>query len=371
MKIIQVSPYYFPHLGGMETCVREISERLAKRGHRVDVYTSNIGNKEGDLSQSKNLAIRYLHAREIAHTPLIPSLFFKLLSVTRDTAIHVHISQPFVPEVVWLVSKIRKIPYIAHVHIDIEPTGKMGFLLPVYKKILLRVVLYSASKIVVPTKDYVALIGKKYSIPKCKIIIIPHGVDLTNFKNTSVKLHNPARLLFVGRLTSQKNVPLLIRAFKKTVDNNKNIELHIVGDGEDKSKIIHSIKALKLESKVVLHGYKRGKDLFKIYSNSDIFVLPSRYESFGIVAIEAMAARLPIVASDIPGVRNVIRDNETGLLVKHTPKDFSKAIEKLLINSKLREKLVENGFEEVKKYNWEKIVSKFEKTYRKVLNEAN
>jgi glycosyltransferase involved in cell wall biosynthesis len=84
-----------------------------------------------------------------------------------------------------------------------------------------------------------------------------------------------------------------------------------------------------------------------------------------------MASGLPIVASNIPAVRNVVENNKTGLLVKLTPEDFSKGIEKLLMNSKLREKLIENGLEEVKKYNWDRIVEKFEKVYIEVLNETN
>jgi rhamnosyl/mannosyltransferase len=134
-----------------------------------------------------------------------------------------------IPEIVFLVLKIRNIPYVAHIHADVEPSGKMGFLLPFYKNIFLQKILNYASKIVVPTKDYIAIIIKKYAISKYKIIVILYGVDLNNFKNMLVKLHNPIRLLFVGRLTKQKNIPLLIKSFKKFVVNNDyNIELHEV-----------------------------------------------------------------------------------------------------------------------------------------------
>ena len=373
MKILQVVAYYPPRIGGMQNCVKEISVRLAEKGHSVEVFTSDIGCKDGKfISSTSNLKIHYLKGWQFAHTAVIPSLFFKLLKMSKDSIMHVHIAHVIIPEIAFLVSKIKKIPYIAHIHVDAEPTGQLGFLLPLYKKIFLRKVLYSASKIVVPTKDYIAIISKKYAISKDKIIVIPYGVDLNNFKSMSVKLHNPIRLLFVGRLTKQKNIPLLIKSFKKIIDNNDfNIELHIVGEGEDKNKIILLIKTLKLDNRVVLHGSLIGNKLHKIYLNSDIFILSSMYESFGIVLIEAMASGLPIVASNIPAVRNVVENNKTGLLVKTTPEDFSKAIEKLLMNSKLREKLIENGLEEVKKYNWDKIVSKFEWIYKEVIYDNN
>ena len=139
-----------------------------------------------------------------------------------------------------------------------------------------------------------------------------------------------------------------------------------MGDGEEKSKIINLIKVEKLEKKVILHGALSEKRLYKIFSNSDIFILTSRYESFGLVLIEAMASGLPIVASNILAVRNVVENGKTGLLVKTTPEDFAKAIEKLLNNFQLREKLIKNGLEEVKKYSWNKIIEKFEDVYRSV-----
>jgi len=372
MKIIQIAPYYPPHLGGMESCVREISEKLAKKGHSIEVFASNIGSEEEKPKSIKNLTVRYLKAWDFAHTPLIPSLFFKLTTISKDSVMHVHVSQPLIPEIAWLISKIRKISYIAHVHVDIEPTGKMGFLLPFYKKFFLKRVLRAASKIVVPTRDYAALISKKYVIPEHKIAVIPYGVDLNNFKSISTELHNPIKLLFVGRLAKQKNIPLLINSLKKIIDKNDfNIELHVVGDGEEKNKIALLIKALKLDDKVILHGSLIGNRLYQIYSNSDIFILPSAYESFGIVLIEAMASGLPIVVSDIPAVGNVIENEKTGLLTKLTPEDFSKAIETMITNSELREGLIRNGLKEVKKYDWDKIVSKFECIYKEAAYDNN
>jgi glycosyltransferase involved in cell wall biosynthesis len=97
----------------MEHIAKEISESLAKRGHQVKVFTSDW---------------------EFAHTPIIPSLFFKLLKILKDSIMHIHIAQAFIPEVVYLISKIKKIPYIAHIHGDTKPSGKFGFLLSLYKR---------------------------------------------------------------------------------------------------------------------------------------------------------------------------------------------------------------------------------------------
>ncbi len=369
MNIVQVVAYYPPHMGGMENCVKEISNRLVKKGHKVKIFTSDIGSKKNRYNSVNNLNTYYLRSLEFAHTAIIPSLFFKLLNISKDSIMHVHIAQVIIPEVAYLISKIKKVPYIAHIHADVEPSGKLGFLLPFYKKVFLQKILNSSSKIIVPSKDYSSLISKKYKISKTKICEIPNGVDLKYFKRGSTKLHDPVKLLTVCRLSRSKNIPLLIRSFKLVMEcSNRDVELHIVGDGEEKNKIFNLIKKEKLEKKVIMHGGLWGENLYDIYTDSDIFILTSGYESFGLVLIEAMASGLPIVVSNITSVKNIIKNKITGLLVKPTQNDFAKAIEKLLDNSQLRERLIENGVKEVKKYDWNKIVQKFEHIYDEVVS---
>ncbi len=372
MKIVQVVAYYPPHLGGMENVAREISERLAKKGHQVEVFTSDIGCKKGKLRSTKNLKIHYLKSWEFAHSAIIPSLFFKLLKISKDSVIHVHVAQIMIPEIVYLVSKIKSIPYIAHIHADVGPSGKMGFLLPLYKNIFLKIVLKNATKIVVPSKDYVDLISRKYSVSDTKIYQVPNGVDRNPIKIPSAKLHTPIRLLYVGRFTKEKNIPLLIRSLQILLETRHlNIELHLVGEGEELKNIKRYIKSLNLENRVLLHGVLQGNKLIEKYKNSDIFVLTSSSESFGLVLLEAMASGLPIVSSNIPGVRNIINNGETGLLVTLTPENISSAIENIISDSKLREKLIEKGLDEVKKYNWNKIISKFEWIYKELIYDNN
>lgn len=372
MKIIQITPCYPPHLGGMDNVAKELSERLAKKGHQVEVFTSDIGcPKDKQLKSTKNLKINYLPAWEFAHTPIIPSLFWRLMKIPKDSIVCVHSSgEAFVPEIVYLISKIKKISYIIHIHLDVGPTGKFGFLLPFYKKIFLNKILKSSKKIIVPTKDYINIIKNKYSLQEEKITCMSNGIDLKIFKKlkSNWRLHKPIKLLFVGRFSKQKDVPLLIRSFKKLTEKNSgNVKLHIVGDGEEKNKIITLIKKEKLENGIVLHGLKQGKKLHEIYQNSDIFISATNQESFGLTYLEAMASGLPIVTTNIPGVRNVIKNNYNGLLVKPTPEEIAKAIEKLIKDPNLRKKLAENGLKEVKKYSWDKIAKQYIQLYKQIL----
>ena len=177
MRIIQIVSYYPPCVGGMQNVARKISERLAIKGNQVEVFTSDTGCKKGKLRSTKNLKIHYLKSWEFSHTPIIPSLFFKLLKISKDLIMHVHIAQALVPEVVYLVSKIKKIPYIAHVHGETRPSGKFGFLLPLYKKLFIKKILSKAEKVICLSKDYKQFINKQYGINESKIIVIPNGIS--------------------------------------------------------------------------------------------------------------------------------------------------------------------------------------------------
>ena len=366
MNIIQITSHYPPHLGGVQNCVKEISERLAKRGHTVQVFTSDIGCKKKKLISTKNLKIYYLKSFEIAHTPIFPSLLFKLIKIPKNSILHVHVGQGFVGEIVYLVSIIRGIPYIAHYHADSMPSGKMGFLLPIYKKIFLKKIIKSAKQIIVPTKDYVKIIKNKYGLFNQQIKIIPNGIDLKKFKynKNSIKINRPIKLLFVGNFSNVKNIPLLINSFESIVKKNYDSELYIIGTGDDKKKIIKLINNKKLDKKIFLCGRLEQKELFKKYSESDILIFPSKKESFGLVLLESLACGVPIVASNIEGIKNIIKDRHTGMLVNQTTEDFSSAIEKLINDQTLRENLIKNGLKEVKKYDWDDIIEKYIKVYK-------
>lgn len=372
MNIIQISSYYYPHVGGAEQRARDLSEKLAKKGHQIEVFTSDIRcPKEKQLKSKKNLKIHYLKSWEFAHTAIIPFLFFNLLKIPKNSIIHLHVVQPLMPEIVWLVSKIRNIPYVAHIRIDVQKMGFFGFLLNPYKGIFLKKVLSDANRIIVLTEDYNHLIEDKYGIKKDKIEVIPNATSFNIIKNKSINLHSPIRLLFVGRLSYQKNIPLLLDSFKEAYIKNKEIELHMVGEGEDEKLIEKFIKENNLKNNIIIYGSKIGKQLEKIYKKSDIFISLTKQEAFSTVFLEAMASGLPIITTNILSVRNVIKNNYNGILVKPTPKEAVRAIEKLIKNPNLRERLVTNGLKEVKKYSWDEIVQQTEQVYREVLYDNN
>ncbi|MEK7152801.1 MAG: glycosyltransferase family 4 protein [Patescibacteria group bacterium] len=148
-EIIQVSAYYPPHLGGQENAVYDLARQLANAGHQVQVLTSAIGSNTTGTKVEGNVLVRRMRGLVFGHAPIMPSLPAELFRAAKEnTVVHLHIGQAFTPEMVWLVSKLRHFKYIAELHIDFEPSGPVGVLLPLYKRLILKRVLQSAESII-------------------------------------------------------------------------------------------------------------------------------------------------------------------------------------------------------------------------------
>ncbi len=360
---VQISAYYPPHIGGVELRVQELSERLAKEGNKVNVITSNKGSTDKVLKKS-NLTVEYLPSIEIAHTPFMLSLPWKLVRINKHkTIFHVYVAQVFVPETVAIIAKLRRIPYVADFEMDVERSGIMGFLLPIHKRWVLGPVLRNAHKVIVLTDDYVDIATNKYGVQNNKIRVIPSATSFKRMGHPRKKPNSPIRILFVGRFAEQKNPILLLEAVKILAERSFPFELTMVGDGEIRKKIERYILENNLQDKVKLLGFIVGRQLEEQYENADIFVLSSKEESFGIVLIEAMSKGLPVIATDIPAVRNTIVTGKNGILIPQDPIFLADAVQTLNSDNKLYEMLSSNNITCSKEYQWDSIVSKVESAY--------
>lgn len=364
-KIIHITPSYPPALGGMEKVVQTLARIQAKLGLKPSVITSKtniVKAKDRDkfkVSRLKNFTI--------FNTKIMPSFILKLFKINRNDIVHLHISSAFMPELVWIFSKLKGFQYIAHIHLDILPTSKAGFLLKIYKPFILKHVLQSAGFVVVFTKDQLESVHKKYGVKKSKIKIVPNGVEDKYFFNISRKLHKKPKLLFVGRLGIQKNIPQLLKALKGVSEQFKTI---IVGEGNLESKLKKLTKDLKLKN-VSFVGRADGQKLLNYYKKSDIFVLPSEREGMPLVLLEAIAMGLPVVATDVTGNRDVIENNKNGLLVPlNDTKAFQSALLKLSRNEKLYSKLSMGAKKTAKQFSWENTSEKFEKLYKNLISKV-
>ena len=218
---------------------------------------------------------------------------------------------------------------------------------------------------------------KKYLEDKSKeIFITPFGVDTKKFKNLNIeKNKNELVIGIVKTLTENYGIEYLIRAIKELentldIENYKKIRLLIYGKGELKNKLEALTKELQIEDKVIFKGYISNEDVPKALNEMDIFVVPSINESFGVAAVEAMACEIPVIASSVGGLKEVIVDKETGYLVpKKDHKEIAKYLKKLILDKNLRTSLGENGRKRVlENYDWNSNVEYMIKIYEEIIN---
>lgn len=219
---------------------------------------------------------------------------------------------------------------------------------------------------------------KKYLENKSKeIFITPFGVDTEKFKNLNIeKKENEITIGIVKTLTEKYGIEYLIKAIKELenildIENYKKIRLLIYGKGELKNKLEDLTKELQIEDKVIFKGYISNEDVPKALNEMDIFVVPSilNSESFGVVAVEAMACEVPVIVSDVDGLKEVVVNNETGFVVpKRSSKEIANKIKILIENSDTVKKFKKNARERVLKlYDWNKNVDNMIKIYEELL----
>jgi len=192
-----------------------------------------------------------------------------------------------------------------------------------------------------------------------RLAIIPNSINLAVFQ-ASRKSKDGRICLYVGALRPIKGVEYLIRAIPKVLKRFPETRFVLVGDGPDREKIARWIAAYGLSQSVELAGYVFHDRLPAYYQQADLFVMPSLNEAQGLVALEAMACGLPVVASQVGGIPEMIQDGHNGLLVP--PKDsdaLAGAIIRVLDDRTLRGSLSQNALQAARKFSWEKNINKF------------
>jgi len=207
---------------------------------------------------------------------------------------------------------------------------------------------------------------KKYRIPEAKITVIPCGIDKNEFSPGKTKEN--ITIINVGRLVPYKKTADLIWAFAALRKHGIKAKLSIVGQGPEKNNLINLIKMLKLTREVTINGNLPRKDLVKKIKESYIFTMPSEIEGFGISTIEAAAAGVPYVVSDIPVFREVTKNGTGGLLFKTgNILDLTNQLKKLITSKKLYNQKSKEALKLAENYNWKTIATQTENVYSKLV----
>ncbi len=205
----------------------------------------------------------------------------------------------------------------------------------------------------------------------CKnITVIPNGFNYAHLEKISAKKTSTPSIVFLGRLTPQKDVGTLLHAVKEIAKKIADIQCHIVGGGPSEAEWKQLSEKLGIQKNVIFHGHQEKKaDYLLKGKQCHIFVSPSLLEGFGIALLDAMAMGLPVVVSDIEPFKEVTRNGKGGFIFKQKDyKDLAKKAVILLTNKKVYAQKCSEAKELAATYDWQTIIKQYEKVYAKVLS---
>ncbi|MCA3748878.1 MAG: glycosyltransferase family 4 protein [Rubrobacter sp.] len=382
MRVCLVSPYSWSFPGGVLEHVDALACQLERRGHQVRVLAPN---------DPLDLRTRILHPKlgrhhpppervvpvgrslpfpangslaNIAFSPRVWGAVRRAVKALGPDLIHVH--EPLAPLVslaALAAAEELRIPAVGTFHAN-YPEGSA------YCRLFL-----AARRLLDPTDRIGRVLRERIAVSpaaaetagryfRADCWIIPNGVDVGRFSPPPGLRRHPGEVLFVGRPVPRKGLPVLLEAFERVLAAVPEARLVIVGSRPGDVRV-----PKRLLSSVEVRGVLDGEGLVRAMHSAEVLCAPSTgRESFGMVLVEAMAAGLPVLASDIPGYDRVITHGRDGLLCPPgDPEALSAALVGLLRDSALRERLAAAGRRTALRYDWPRVAGEVEKVYRAAL----
>ena len=388
--------------GGMNVYVRELSKQLGRIGIGVDVFTRSQDEHVPHVVHDLGYGNRVFHVPAGPEQPLpknemadyIPEFVDKVLSLAAERdeiydVIHTHYWMSGIAggemKAAWDIPMVHMFHTLGLMKNRIAREGEYE---GDYRIKGERQVLRYADKIIVATQAELAQLQWLYEVKTDNMVIIPPGVDVTHFYpipksdareyidlNCGMKM-----LLFVGRIEPLKGIDTLIRALavlnERGTLKHYQVCLAIIGGDASVSEENMSLEMAKLQElrtqfgleNVVTFLGKRGQDTLPYYySAADVVVMPSHYESFGMVALEAMACGTPVVASQVGGLAYLIQDGVTGYHVRdQDPDELAQRLSDILEDDILHDEMSQNASECAKDYSWQVITDQIVQVYQAV-----
>lgn len=370
--------------GGTGIVAYNLAVQMARRGHEVYVFTTAY-DEDDSISRYGNVSvIRYKSNFTIGQCPIalkhLTKLFFS--SVDLDIA-HSHIGNLPAPIGGAIYAKRKNVPFVITHHGDwIGGFGTLGRRAGVflYNHFLCDWLFSQSDKVIALSKSHLASskILRKY---QDRTTIIPNGINARDFEisqsqdecKTTLNLPLDKKIiLFFGSLTPRKGPQILLSAMKSVLRRHPDAYLVLSGNGSLKENLIATATKNSLKDSVIFTGYVPENLKPSYYRAADIFVLPSFSEAFPLTLLEAGAAGLPIIATDVGGVSDILHDGINGVITKTgDPEDLADKIVSLLDDDELREKLGKKGQMLAEQYSWEKVAEETEKVYLDLIRRGN
>jgi glycosyltransferase involved in cell wall biosynthesis len=376
-------------IGGLARVVAALSQEIALNNEwEVHVVTAD---HPGTLEHSMDKKVHVHRVKtQTDTTPDFLTWVGKLNFGLLQYAIKLHLEQPFdivhahdwmVTDAAWVLKSGFGIPFIATIHAT--EAGRMHGIhsdMQHYIHQLEWRLTFEAWKVIVNSKSMVSELQNLFKLPTDKLAVIPNGTDPFQFdfdfdpesiRGNFAAPHEPI-VLYVGRVVNEKGVQVLLDAMPAMLSEFPSARLLIVGTGY----YLDAMKAKAYENGiaqfVTFLGYISDDDLKKLYKIADIVCIPSLYEPFGIVALEGMAAQVPVVTSDAGGLTDFVEHGVNGITTyAGDASSLAWGLLEVLRNPELADRLKADAYTKVKNiYNWKKIAERTLSVYEEVLTES-
>jgi phosphatidylinositol alpha-mannosyltransferase len=362
VRIVLACPYAWDSPGGVQVHIRQLARHLRDNGHQVTVLAPAAGpvTDDGVVVVGRPVRVPYQGTvAPICFSARSASRVGEAIRKARPDVVHAH--EPLTPSTSMLATLRAPGPVVATFHAFAERSTLLSaaapFLRPVWRRLRVRVAVSEAAAGFVRSRFGDGL------------RVIPNGCDVDAFARANPAEGLPAgrRVLWVARLDPQKGFGVAVRAFERVAAAFPEARLVVIGEGRDVGAV--ELLAPDVRSRVDLLGTIAHDRLPAYHAGAEVFLSPALgQESFGMVLVEAMAAGLPVVASDIPGYREVVRDGREGLLVPPGEAEgVAAAVERVLGDRSLAVRLGAAGRERAERYRWERVVQDVEEAYREAV----
>lgn len=372
LDILHIVPYYYPETGGAEIYSYELTKNQAKK-NKVHVLTIRKGNwKKEEIIEGVNV-----HRVDFLKIPNLKQLFFiksaikkglELIKENNIDIIHANLDYPSAIIAASLKKKTNT-PYV----LTVQGTSTFKYTnLPLIKQLVIHAL--KTCDFGFPISNALLEKLKELGLSAEKQKVIPSGVNLNYYKKLkqSVKKNKDKfKILCIARWEEVKGVEYLIRAMPYIVNKFKNIQLQLVGYGSQERYLKDLAHELHVDNSINFIGPVSYDKIPSYICSSDIFVLPSVSEGLGIVLLEAMAGELPIVASDVGGIPDLVKDGKNGFLIpSKNPKALVEKINILIRNKTLSQNMGKKGKQFLIKHKltwnntFERIMEVYSKLYK-------
>lgn len=388
MRILHVVPSFAPCFshGGVVNASYQIAKKQVENGHDVSVYTTDSCDERLKFEDNYNVnvdGIKVFYFRNLSNsfknkltidTPVSAISHIKK-TISDFDIVHIHEHRHSLAIAAHRYAMKSGVPYVLQAHGSVLPFFQKEKLKDIFDKIWGFDILYDASKAFALTEvekeQYL-----KMGISEDRIEIVPLGIDINEynqlpndgmFKSKHGISSEEKLILFLGRIHEIKGLDLLIKSFSKVSEDN--VKLTIVGgDYGFKDELEELIENLNLKDKVIFPGVLTGQSKIEALVDCDIFIMPSRYESFTTSGLEAMACSKPLILTKNNHIQSWVKDT-AGLVCEFDENELTYCIETLLNDESLCKKFGDNGRRLIEeKYDWNKVSKQIESIYQDCIN---